>query len=113
MPGPLLTTAATVMCPHGGSARLIPSYLRVRSGAPVTPLNTTTTITGCPFQVPAGPAMKPQPCVRVQWTIGTLRVRVGGKPSLARTSVGICFSAEGIPQGPPVIVNTQMRVRGT
>jgi len=40
-------------------------------------------------------------------------VRVGGQPVILQNSTGLCQSAEQIPQGPPNVVMTQMRVRGT
>lgn len=108
MPGPLVVVTATIQCPHGGRAIITPSSPRVRAGAPVAVLTDTTIVAGCPFMV----GTKPQPCLRVQWTVGAARVRAGGKPVLVQTSTGLCLSAEGIPQGAPIIIQTQMRARG-
>ena len=41
-----------------------------------------------------------------------LRVLVNGQPAVLNTSTGLCFSAEQIPQGPPMVVVTQPRVTG-
>lgn len=114
MPGFLVQVGATIKCPHGGTVNVVPASSRVRvGGQPVALLNGAYPIVGCPFQVPAGPAMKPQPCVRAQWTVGTMRVKVGSAiPVLVRSSTGICLTAEQIPQGPPVIVMTQARAKG-
>jgi hypothetical protein len=38
---------------------------------------------------------------------------VGGQPAILQSSNGLCLSAEQIPQGPPSVVMTQLRVRGT
>ena len=73
----------------------------------------TFTVTACPFQVPVPGGTKPQPCVRVQWTVPAARVLINGTPALLATSVGIDQSAEGIPQGPPVVSAVQPRVVAT
>jgi len=110
MSGFLLHVGATALCPHGGPVSVISSNARVKvSGQPVATLSDTYTIAGCAFTVP-GP--KPQPCVLVQWLVLASRVRVGGNPVILQTSTGLCQSAEQIPQGPPNILVTQVRVRG-
>ncbi|HEY4573548.1 MAG TPA: hypothetical protein VIJ26_06290, partial [Thermoanaerobaculia bacterium] len=80
------------------------------SGQPVATLADTTLVAGCAFTVPPG---KPQPCIKVQWIVGAVRVMVGGQPALLQTSPGLCQSAEQIPQGPPTVIAGQMRARGT
>jgi len=66
-------------------------------------------ISGCPFVV----SSKPQPCMRIQWLVPASRVKVGGQLVMLQSSSGICQSAEQIPQGPPNVLATQTRVRGT
>ena len=110
MPGFLLHVGATAICPHGGQVTIIPSSPRVLvSGQPVATLADTTLVAGCAFTV--GP--KPQPCIKVQWIAGAVRVMVGGQPALLQTSPGLCQSAEQIPQGPPTVIAGQVRVKGT
>lgn len=110
MPGPLYHVGAPGICPHGGQATTISSNARVLvSGMPVATLSDTTLVAGCLF----APGGKPQPCVRVQWIVPAARVMVNGQPALLQTSVGICFSADQIPAGPPTILSTQPRVVGT
>ena len=102
------------MCPHGGSMTTIPSNTRVMvSGQPVATMVDTSTIAGCPFQIPIGTGTKPQPCVTVQWLVPATRVTVNGQPALLQTSTGLCKSAEQIPQGPPTITVNQARVIAT
>ena len=91
MPGPVLTIAAAATCPHGGKV----------------------TIAGCPFQIPIGTGTKPQPCVKVQYTVPATRVQVLGSPVVLSTSVGLCQSAEQIPQGAPIVSAVQPRVIAT
>jgi hypothetical protein len=111
MPGPLYHVGAAAICPHGGQVTTISSNARVLvSGMPVATIADQSLVAGCVFTVPPG---KPQPCVRVQWIVPAARVLVMGQPALIQTSVGLCLSPEQIPQGPPTIVSTQLRVIAT
>jgi hypothetical protein len=113
MPGLLLHVGAAVSCPHGAPAQIVAANARVLvGGAPVATVTDTTTVTGCPFQVPVGAGTKPQPCVTVRWLVPAARVLVGGQPALLNTSAGLCLSAEQIPAGPPLVSATQPRVVG-
>jgi uncharacterized Zn-binding protein involved in type VI secretion len=114
VPGFLYHVGAQTNCPHMGQATTVSTNSRVLvSGQPVAILTDTTTIAGCPFQIPTPAGPKPQPCVKVLWTVGATRVFVNGQPVLLQTSVGVCQSVEQIPQGPPTVVATQTRVVGT
>lgn len=111
MPGFLMHVGASAICPHGGQVSVISTNVRVKvGGQPVATLADTYPIAGCAFTVP-GP--KPQPCVKVQWLAPATRVLVGGQPAILQASSGLCLSAEQIPQGPPNVVATQIRVKGT
>lgn len=110
MSGYLVHVGATALCPHGGPMQTISSNSRVLvSGQPVATLGDTFVISACPFTVPSG---KPQPCVTVRWLAVATRVKVGGQPVILQSSTGLCQSAEQVPQGPPNVVSTQVRVRG-
>jgi len=101
---------ATAMCPHAGQVQTVSANSRVLvAGQPVAVLSDNFLISGCPFTVPTG---KPQPCIQVQWLAPATRVRVNGQPVILQNSTGLCKSAEQIPQGPPNVVVTQVRVRG-
>ncbi len=111
MPGYLLHVGATAICPHGGQVSIISSNTRVLvSSQPVATLNDTFLVAGCAFTIPVG---KPQPCIKVQWLVPATRVKVGGQPVILQASTGLCQSAEQIPQGPPNVLVTQLRVKGT
>jgi len=104
MAGSYLTTASTIMCPHGGQATLFTSNTAVKAnGAPVLLETDMHLVAGCPFTV--GP--KYSPCVRIQWSAGTLQTTINGIPGLVKTSVGQCYNVEGAPQGVAIIVYTQ------
>lgn len=114
MPGSLFHVGATATCPHSGQVNVISSNTRVLvNSMPVATLADTYLVAGCPFTVPAGPAPKPQPCVKVQWLTPATRVMVNGQPAILQMSSGICQSVEQIPQGPPIVAATQTRVLGT
>jgi hypothetical protein len=101
---------ATAICPHGGQVTTISANTRVLvGGQPVATIGDTYLVAGCVFAV--GP--KPQPCVTVRWLVPASRVLVNRQPAILQTSTGICQSAEQIPQGPPTVVTTQVRARGT
>jgi hypothetical protein len=111
MPGPLFHVGAAAICPHGGQVTVISSNARVLvSGMPVATMADVSVVAGCAFTVPPG---KPQPCVKVQWLVPATRILINGQPPILQSSVGLCQSAEQIPQGPPTIVAPQMRVIGT
>lgn len=111
MPGFIMHVGATAICPHAGQVTVITKNTRVLvSSQPVATFAGNFLIAGCAFTVPPG---KPQPCVKVQWIMPATRVFVGGQPVILQNSTGLCLSAEQIPQGPPNILLTQLRVRGT
>ena len=110
MPGPLVHVGAVITCPHGIPAQIISSNARVLvNGMPVATIADQYVIAGCPFTVPPG---KPQPCARIQWLAPATRVLVNGQPPILQASTGICFSADSIPNGPPLPVTVQPRVIG-
>lgn len=112
MPGQILHVGMTCMCPHGGQVQAVASSPRVKLGGQLAvTLSDTFTVSGCPFQVPIGTGTKPQPCVKVQWLVPALRVKIGGNPVLVTSSSGLCQSAEQIPGGPPSVTVTQVRVK--
>lgn len=100
MNGFFLTTRSVILCPHGGQVQLQSSARLEADGAPVLLQPDPQSIVGCAFQLP-GP--KPSPCVRLVWTTASLRSTVDDKPVVTHTSMGLCQSAEGLPQGPPNI----------
>lgn len=105
---PLLTTASTVQCPHGGQVLLLSANADARvDGSPVLLLSDQHAIVGCTFAPSA-----PSPCVRVRWQTGGTQTQVAGTPVLLQTSVGICENAAQVPQGPAVIVQVQPKGLG-
>jgi len=112
MPGPLAHVGNTTLCTHGVPVQTIPTNARVLvTGQPVTVVSDTTIIAGCPFTVPPVPG--PMPCIRVQWLTPAVRVLVNGQPPLLQTSTGLCISAQGTPNGPPLVTVNQVRVIAT
>jgi hypothetical protein len=53
--------------------------------------------------------MVPMPCSRVQWLTGSPMMLVKGTPVLTNESTGICVAANGMPNGPVMIVSFQVQ----
>lgn len=110
MPGFLYHVGVVAMCPHAGQVTAIAGSPRVLvSGQPVTTLSDTYLIAGCAFNV----ASAPHPCVTVRWLAPAARVTVGGQPAILQTSPGMTLAADQAPQGSPIVVTGQVRVKGT
>ena len=115
MPGPLIHLGALVACPHAGAVQpavTTPARVFVNGAQQVLALPDLHAVVGCPFQVPAGPTTKPQPCVQVRLDTAQ-RVFVNGSPALILTPAAMCFSIEQIAQGPPNSSPVQQRVFAT
>lgn len=112
MPGPIYHVGATAMCPHAAPVTTISSNTRVLvNGLPAATMSDTSTVAGCPFQLPAGPT--PSPCVTVRWLVPATRVTVMGQPVLLQTSQSLCLSPAQAPQGPATVTVNQTRVIAT
>ncbi len=110
MPGsPLVAVGAAAICPHAGQVSIVSSNTRVLlGGQPAATLADQFLIAGCPFATGAGP----HPCVTVRWLVPSMRVRVNGQPAVLQTSTGLCQAPDQVPQGPPSVIATQIRVSG-
>ena len=107
MPGNLLTIASSIMCPHGGRAMLFTSNTKAMAdGAPVLLESDVHPVVGCPFTI--GP--KYSPCVTITWSGGASKAAVDGVPALVQSSIGMCKSPEGAPQGIAIIDSKQTKV---
>jgi hypothetical protein len=111
MPGYLLAVDSTLMCPHAGQVSIVTSNSRVKlNGQPAVTQPDTYTISGCPFTLPPG---NPHPCVLAKWMVVATRVKIAGSFGVLKDSTALCQAADQAPQGPPNIIVTQMRVKGT
>jgi hypothetical protein len=111
MAGNTLNVDSVLKCPHGATVKIISSNTKVMVDGVQAALATDQfVISGCPFQIPIGTGTKPSPCVTVKWLVTDLRTKVGGDATLSKSSVGLCQTAEQIPQGPVVISTTQVKV---
>ena len=110
MGAPILDAGCTMQCPHGARVSVVTSNSVVKVGGNYAILvSDTMTIAGCPFTLP-GP--KPSPCVSIQWSAEAQHVKVSGTAVLLQTSVGLCKSPEGAPQGPVLVSGVQTKVSG-
>jgi hypothetical protein len=108
MAGNALTDQSSLQCPHGATITATGSS-RVRAdGGTVLTMTDSFSIAGCPFQLPTTPPT-PSPCTQVVWIVPDIQCRAGGTPTLSQGSVGLCFAATGLPQGPVSVVNTQSK----
>jgi len=106
---PILTTASTVICPHGGQAVLITSDVdALIEGAPALLATDLHPVVGCPF----APGGVYTPCVVIRWAAPATQTNVHGVPVLLQTSVGICLNGAQGPQGVAIIVQTQQQAKG-
>ncbi|MEU6507866.1 MULTISPECIES: PAAR-like protein [unclassified Streptomyces] len=109
MSGNLVTISATVLCPHGGQANVLPAQSRVLvDGSPAATEADVYTVTGCTFTAGG----KADPCTTVRWTGTSARIRINGSPALLQDSTALCHTAEGATQGPPNVTVVQQRVVG-
>jgi hypothetical protein len=107
MPGLVFHVAAVATCPHGGQVQTVSANARVLvSGLQVATMVDQSTVIGCAFNVSGAPS----PCVKIQWTVPSARVKVMGQPVLLQASVGLCQNPAQAPQGPAIIATVQPRV---
>ena len=110
MPGFLYHVGAAAMCPHAGQVSAVASSARVLlNGQPATTSSDNYPIAGCVLNISGSP----HPCVKIRWLQPALRVKIGGQPAILATSSGLCLAADEAPQGSPVVITTQVRVKGT
>lgn len=108
MAAPILTMAASIMCPHAGKAVPVPQNPTIQvMGSPVLVMTDVFTIAGCAFNISGAPA----PCVNIQWTMPAVSVTVNSVPVLLASSVGMCIGGSG--SVPAVVIPGQMQVLGT
>jgi hypothetical protein len=102
----LLTTASTLMCPHGGTITGSPGATSATADAVILRATDSFSIAGCTFIV----ATVPQPCTAVQWVVTAQKVSHGGDLVLNEASVGLCLGPA--PQGTVIVSATQAKVSG-
>lgn len=109
MTAPVVQQSIQIKCPHGGSGEFVPFVFQTSAGDLVMRPLDLCFIEGCPFMLPGG---VPSPCFMVEWELPALRTTVEGVPALLATSMGICMSILGPPQGAVIVSGIQTRVGG-
>src|SRR5689334_4750863 len=103
--GFVLTKRSVIMCPHGGMVMHSPTSFSgelVNGEIPML-INDVYTIVGCPNSM-GGAASA---CMTVIWTTASTSYFINGVPVLIHTSVGLCQSSSGVPQGPAIVASFQ------
>lgn len=104
-----LHVGLTAQCPHAGPISVVPGSARVKvSGQAVATTADQFMVAGCTFP----PSGTPHPCTLVQWLVPAQRVRASGQPVVLQSSTGLCKAADQAPQGAPIVMVVQSRVRG-
>lgn len=109
MAGKALTDQSSMQCPHGATISASASGRVKADGGTVLTVADSFSVSGCSFQIPAPSGSIPSPCTIVVWIVPDIQVRSSSTPSLSEGSVGLCFAATGLPQGPVSVVSTQSK----
>jgi hypothetical protein len=103
MGSPLLTEETQVQCTHGGLATVSSGDDKATAeGSAVLTVDDMHQVAGCAFMK----GTEPSPCVRIQWQNPAQKVRAVGSAVLTSSSVGMCYAADGSPQGVAIVVAT-------
>jgi hypothetical protein len=105
MPGTALTTASSIVCPHGGQAVQTRSSSVATAGAVILLETDVHDVIGCTFYNGSNYS----PCLTIEWSAGANAVTVNGTKVLVRSSVGTCKNGQ-IVQGFALINSTQLPV---
>ncbi len=102
---PIVTTAAKIMCAHGGQVTLIPKQMKVLAGgAPVLCVGDLVgaPIVGCaqPLTLVTAPAWPSSSEIPIPMVGMSPKVLVGGKPALL---AGINGVTSGVPPSPLIV----------
>jgi hypothetical protein len=109
MSAALVQFGSVMQCPHGAMVLQTPSQSAVLAGGqPVLLAQDAITIVGCPFVI----GIVPHPCVTVQWSGLATESTIQQQPPILATSVGICQSIDGSPQGTVILSGVQTKVLG-
>ena len=103
--GQLLTTATTMLCPHGGSVSIVCSNAAANAGTPILRVDDTFIVGGCPLNV----AGAPHPCIAVKWQNPSKQTKAASGMALTTDSVGMCQAADQAAQGVVSIINQQTK----
>jgi hypothetical protein len=112
--GSVLTSAAQLMCGHGGTVQITPGQSQVLVGgsAVVTTADSPSIAGACTFAT-INPA---HPCTILDLSdAGSSKVTVHGNAVVLQSpgsGSGLCLSAGQLRQGPPTVLSVQQQVVG-
>jgi hypothetical protein len=102
----LITRDSDLKCPHGGTVEITPAQTRATAGTSIATTGDGFDIRNCNFAVGGAP----HPCIRIEWMTKASRVTASNEV-LTDACVGMCFAADGAPQG-TVLINAQQKADG-
>lgn len=106
---PLLHVGAVVQCMHAAPVTMMSANVRVRvGGQPVVTAGDVFLVGGCPFVA----GLIPSPCLTLQWMTFSTRIKVMGQPVLLASNMAMGISPVLGPQGPAIVVMSQVRATG-
>ena len=105
----ILTTLSMVTCPHGGLANLSTSdHNLFVNASPILVESDIHVI--MPGTCSLSASSPPSPCVRIVWSNGSNYTTKERIKLLTKSSLGKCYSANGVLQGSARIISTQHKV---
>lgn len=106
----VLTTSATITCPHGGQGSIpSPNQNAAKASSAICTKDDEVKIAGCSFMI----GNTPSPCMSVEWRTSSTACTAGGTEILTISSVGLCMSSSKAPQGPVNLSPGQTSVTAT
>jgi hypothetical protein len=110
MGSPLVTVATQVKCNHSGAATSSKPSSRVKVLQQAVVLKAPPLmVASCPAKLPSPGGPVPAPCVTINMSVATVRLKVEGLAVLTESSTGTCIGPLGMM---PVISPGQQRVKG-
>lgn len=110
MGDPVLTTSATITCPHGGQGSIAsPSQSEAKATSEICTKDDEVKVAGCSFMI----GNTPSPCMSVEWQTASTACTAGGADILTISSVGLCMTSANVPQGPVTLSPAQTSVTAT
>jgi hypothetical protein len=105
-----LTTASSLMCPHGGTVTISSTDTRVQTAdGPILRPSDVFTVGGCPFFI----GTVAHPCMTLQWVVTDEMSQAMSDATLSEDGTALCQAADQAAQGSALIMVTQEQAAGS